>query len=99
MGIESITGSFGFVHGSLIVLIITYQRASTRPVELLKEEIAFRPSIHVIDALERVQDEKHDTTNINDIHHNKVDTSDIFFLSFIKSREVEVGNYSVDILT
>ena len=38
--IEGITGSFGFVHGSLIVLIITYQRASTRPVELLKEEIA-----------------------------------------------------------
>ena len=24
----------------------------------------------------RVQDEKHDTTNINDIHHNKVDTSE-----------------------
>ena len=86
MGIESITGSFGFVHGSLIVLIITYQRASTRPVELLKEEIAFRPSIHVIDALERVQDEKHDTTNINDIHHNKVDTSERVnsSLAFIK---------------
>ena len=77
MGIESITGSFGFVHGSLIVLIFTYQRASTRPVELLKEEIAFRPSIHVIDALERVQNEKHDTTNINDIHHNNVDTSEL----------------------
>ena len=57
-------------------MIFTYQRASTRPVELLKEEIAFRPSIHVIDALERVQDEKHDTTNINDIDHNNVDTSE-----------------------
>ena len=76
MGIESITGSFGFVHGSLIVLIFTYQRASTRPVELLKEEIAFRPSIHVIDALENVQNEKHNTTDIKDIHHNKVDTSE-----------------------
>ena len=37
---------------------------------------SFRPSIHVIDALERVQNEKHNTTNINDIHHNKVDTSE-----------------------
>ena len=37
---------------------------------------SFRPSIHVIDALERVQNEKHNTTNVNDIHHNKVDTSE-----------------------
>ena len=29
-----------------------------------------------IDALENVQNDKHNTTNINDIHHNKVDTSE-----------------------
>ena len=57
-------------------MIFTYQRASTRPVELLKEEIALDLLHTNIDALERVHNEKHDTTNINDIHHNKVDTSE-----------------------
>ena len=76
MGIEGITGSFDSVHGSLFCLIFTYQRASTRPVELLKEEIALDLLHMNIDALENVQNDKHNTTNINGIHHNKVDTSE-----------------------
>ena len=36
---------------------------------------SFKPSTYNIDALEMVQDEKHDN-NINETNHNKVDTSE-----------------------
>ena len=48
---------------------------SPRPVELLKEEIALNLLHMNIDALEMVQDEKHNN-NINEANHNKVDTSE-----------------------
>ena len=37
---------------------------------------SFRPSIHVIDALERVQNEKHNNDLNKATNHNEVDTSD-----------------------
>ena len=67
--------SLGTCSRRLICLNFTYQRASTRPVELLKEEIALNLLHMNIDALEMVQDEKHNN-NINETNHNKVDTSD-----------------------
>ena len=72
MGIEGITWDL-FTEAYLLEFHLSESIDTTCRAPERRD--SFKPSTYNIDALEMVQDEKHDN-NINETNHNKVDTSE-----------------------